>query len=77
MRSLKILYIFILGAEFLTTFGSKVIILTVGNTKIIQRGLSNMDYDGDKGVGLKSCLFKMSLAAPKVILLFTGILLPF
>ena len=34
MRSLKILYIFILRAEFLTTFGSKVVILTVRNIKI-------------------------------------------
>ena len=34
MRNLKILYIFILRAEFLTTFGSKVVILTVRNTKI-------------------------------------------
>ncbi len=34
MRSLQILYVFVLCAEVLTTFGSKVVIFSARNTKI-------------------------------------------
>ncbi len=34
MRNLQILYMFVLRAEVLTTFGSKVVIFSARNTKI-------------------------------------------
>ena len=34
MRSLQILYVFVLCADVLTTFGSKVVIFSARNTKI-------------------------------------------